>query len=105
MPPRIRISKTILWQGSWMLLPGLMCYVVMKPNQSTGDLEDKLRRDYGRNVRQAQAQRDNLKNYFEHMRTGENAELEKKMAGTMQGGGKTSVAKPTYDERYRPKSS
>ena len=32
-----------------------------------------------------------------------NAELEKKMAGTMQGGGKTSVAKPTYDERYRPK--
>ena len=45
MPPRIRISKTALWQGSWMLLPGLMCYMVMKPSQSTPELEEKLRKE------------------------------------------------------------
>ena len=70
MPPRFTISRTILWQGAWMLIPGAVCYALMKPSQSPEALERELRSTYGRNVRDAQAKRGDMQKFFDHMKSG-----------------------------------
>ena len=65
------------------------------------ELAAQLRANYARNVRDAKAKRNDMQRYFDGMKSGD-ATQAKTMAGTLQGG-KASVVKPTYDERFRPR--
>ena len=99
MPRPLKVSKMQLWHGLWMLVPGAAVYVYMKPSQNEEALAAQLRANYARNVRDAKAKRSDMQRYFDGMRSGDAAQA-KTMAGTLQGG-KASVVKPTYDERFR----
>ena len=84
-----------------MLVPGAAVYAYMKPSQNDEALAAQLRANYARNVRDAKAKRNDMQRYFDGMKSGDVAQA-KTMAGTLQGG-KASVVKPTYDERFRPR--
>jgi hypothetical protein len=99
MPRPLKVSKMQLWHGLWMLVPGAAVYAYMKPSQNEEALAAQLRANYARNVRDAKAKRNDMQRYFDGMRSGDAAQA-KTMAGTLQGG-KASVVKPTYDERFR----
>ena len=101
MPRPLKVSKMQLWHGLWMLVPGAAVYVYMKPSQNEEALAAQLRANYARNVRDAKAKRSDMQRYFDGMKSGDAAQA-KTMAGTLQGG-KASVVKPTYDERFRPR--
>ena len=99
MPRPLKVSKMQLWHGLWMLVPGAAVYAYMKPSQNEEELAAQLRANYARNVRDAKAKRNDMQRYFDAMKSGDAAQA-KTMAGTLQGG-KASVVKPTYDERFR----
>jgi len=101
MPRPLKVSKMQLWHGLWMLVPGAAVYAYMKPSQNEEELAAQLRANYARNVRDAKAKRNDMQRYFDGMKSGDSAQA-KTMAGTLQGG-KASVVKPTYDERFRPR--
>ena len=85
----VRISKTILVQSCYMLLPGALIYAIMKPGQKTEEefereLREKrdaaprlrararatgaLRRRYGAQIRKQAGHRDALQKHFDIMK-------------------------------------
>jgi hypothetical protein len=57
----VRVSKTILVQSMYMLLPGALIYALMKPGQKTeAELAAELREKYGAQIRKQVGHREAL---------------------------------------------
>ena len=85
-----------------MLIPGALCYALMKPSQLTEEeLRKELETKYKTNISTSVAQREAMQKYFDGMKNG-NAEQEGKMLEVMKQGNSKVKRHYAYDAPDAP---
>ncbi|KAJ8600038.1 hypothetical protein CTAYLR_001908 [Chrysophaeum taylorii] len=102
-PPRFRVSRTILVQSAFMLLPGALLYAIMKPRQrSPEELRADLEEKYAPQIKASKAQRDAMQQFFTNLKQGQrgtvaDADQERKMQGLLTHGKSHVVRHYAYE--------
>lgn len=97
----VKVSKTMLVQGAFMLVPGAIIYAIMKPQQqSPEEQRAALEAKYGTQISKNQSQREAMQQYFDKLKKGD-AEQEERMRGVLTKGKDHVVRHFAYEDPKR----